>query len=204
MLTSIWSRLRWEERRNENAVISKTRYKLIVLCSEDTDVYLIPLKLEKWHQKWEICFHAVFNELAVWFCIVRTSEGDNALIFPVWSRPARIYWQHSFIFSQVEVCVCVCVRRHKSDLSGSALTRKKQGVFGSGTSDLRIVRVHQGNSDVNAGGQGHADLFCAGIKVDKRSISVSFLAVGPFKLKLHLRRRHLASACWSIRAPCRS
>lgn len=129
MLTSIWSRLRWEERRNENAVISKTRYKLIVLCSEDTDVYLIPLKLEKWHQKWEICFHAVFNELAVWFCIVRTSEGDNALIFPVWSRPARIYWQHSFIFSQVEVCVCVCVRRHKSDLSGSALTRKKRGVF---------------------------------------------------------------------------
>lgn len=58
----------------------------------------------------------------------------------------------------------MCVRRHKSDLSGSVLTRKKQGAFGSGTSDLRIVGVHQGNSDVNAGEQGHADLFCAGIK----------------------------------------
>lgn len=92
----------WDEMKT----YSYRKDELIVLCSDDTDVYLMALKLEKWHQKWEICFHTVFNELAVWFCIVRTSEGDNALIFPVWSRPARIYWQHSFIFSQVEVCVC--------------------------------------------------------------------------------------------------
>lgn len=158
MLTSIWSWLRWEERSNENAVIAKTRYKLIVLCSDDTDVYLIPLKLEKWHQKWEICFHTVFNELAVWFCIVRTSEGDNALIFPVWSRPARIYWQHSFIFSQVEVCVCETAQIWSFWLCAN---QEKTGSFRKWN---QWSENSWWNSDVNADGQGHADLFCGGIK----------------------------------------
>lgn len=131
-----------EVRSNANAWL-RIEARCVVLrwyrCLFDT------IKIGKMTAKWEIRFHTVFNEVAVRFCIVRTSEGDNALIFPVWCRPARIYWQHSFIFSQVEPRLCVCVWRwHTSDLSVSTLTRKKQGGFHSKSSDLRTVQSIEG------------------------------------------------------------